>query len=270
MAGRDDARGDRAAKPKGVADGDHPIAHAHRFAVAEFHRLEWLVRLHPKHRDIDLFVLANHFGLQFLAIGENDCYFIGVGDDVIVGDDDPGWIDDEAGAERIRFALVLFLFLPVIAALLAALEELLEKIVEGRTRLQLRRILGALVVHGLRRRDIHDGIADRIREIGEGLRSLRAGRAGDGPDAAGGAQDQRATKHEGGSRRGPPPPRAQRKLSNIEEIRENTHENNLLQAAEDRGRPPRPSLKTAPRGSPSNPVLLLIAGKLNSSFSRAP
>ncbi len=207
VAGRDDARGDRAAKPKGVADGDHPIAHAHRFAVAEFHRLEWLVRLHPKHRDIDLFILANHFGLQFLAIGENDGYFIGVGDDVIVGNDKPGRIDDEAGAERIRFALVLFLILPLIAALLAALEELLEKIVEGRTRLQLRRILGALVVHGLRRRNIHDGIADSIREIGQGLRSLGAGRAGDGPDTASSAQDQRATKHEGGSRRGPPPPR---------------------------------------------------------------
>ncbi len=173
MAGRNDARGDRAAEPEGIADGDHPIAHAHLVAVAEFHRLERLVRLDPKHRDIDLFVLADHFGLQFLAIGENDRYFIGVGDDVIVGDDDPGWIDDKAGTERIRFALVLFLILPVVAALLAALEELLEKIVEGRTRLQLRRILGVLFVHGLRRRNIDHGIADRVREIGEGLRSPR-------------------------------------------------------------------------------------------------
>ena len=61
MAGRDDARGDRAAKPKGIADGDHPIAHAHLFAVAKLHRLERLLRFHPKHGDIDFFILANHF-----------------------------------------------------------------------------------------------------------------------------------------------------------------------------------------------------------------
>ena len=64
-------------------------------------------------------------------------------------------------------------------ALLMALEEFLEQIVEWRPRLQLRRVAGVFFVHRLRRRDVDDGIAHRIREIGQGVRPL--GEGGEGP-----------------------------------------------------------------------------------------
>ena len=104
MAGRDNAGGDRAAKSEGIADGEHPIAHPRLLAVAEFYGFERLVRLDLEHGDIDFFVLADHFRLQFLSIRENHRHFIGIGDHMIVGDDDAGGIDDEARAERIRLA----------------------------------------------------------------------------------------------------------------------------------------------------------------------
>ena len=44
---------------------------------------------------------ADQLGLEPRAVVEDDGDLVGVGDHVIVGDDDAGRIDDEAGAERI-------------------------------------------------------------------------------------------------------------------------------------------------------------------------
>ena len=88
VARRDDAGRHRAAETERIADRDDPVADAHLVAVAEFRGLQRLVRLHAQHCDVDFRIGADHLGFQLLAIGEDDRHVIGVGDDVIVGDDD--------------------------------------------------------------------------------------------------------------------------------------------------------------------------------------
>ena len=48
--------------------------------------------------------LPTSFGRQLGAVVEDDVDLVGIGDDVIVGDDEAGRIDDEAGAERVDAA----------------------------------------------------------------------------------------------------------------------------------------------------------------------
>src|ERR1019366_1807725 len=111
-------------------------------------------------------------------------------------------------------------------------EELLEQIVERGSRLQLRRIAGVFLVHRLRRRDVDDGIAHGIREVGEGVRPPGEGRGDpwNGPGTSGGAQKERAKEAEGGARRPSPRHRARPKPCRAENNRKVTHENNLLEA----------------------------------------
>ena len=85
-------------RPKRIADGHHPVADPHLFAVAELDRLQGLRRLDPEHGDIDLGILADHLGAQLLPIGEDHRHLVGVGDHVIVGDDDARRVDDEPRA----------------------------------------------------------------------------------------------------------------------------------------------------------------------------
>ena len=175
VAGRDNARRHRAAQPERIADRHHPLADTHLFAVAEFYRLQRLVRLHAQHGDIDLGVLADDFGLQLLAIGEDDRDVVGVADDMIVGDHNAGGIDHEARTQRGRAALLGLLTrsgaLAVFATPALPLttpEEFLEKIVERCARRQVRRD-DALVVHRLRDGNIDHRRAHIFCEIGEGF-----------------------------------------------------------------------------------------------------
>ncbi len=57
--------------------------------------------MHAQQREIALAVLADEFGGELGAVIEDDVDLVGVGDDVVVGDDEAGRIDDEAGAERV-------------------------------------------------------------------------------------------------------------------------------------------------------------------------
>src|SRR5262249_33250026 len=104
VARRDDAGGDAAAEAERVADGDNPFAQPQLVRIAEAHRLERLVRLDPQQGEVGLLIPADDLGLEPRAVVENDGDLVGFRDDVIVGDDDAGRIDDEAGAERIDAA----------------------------------------------------------------------------------------------------------------------------------------------------------------------
>ncbi len=57
--------------------------------------------MHAQQREIALGILADQLGLELGAVVEDDVDLVGVGDDVIVGHDEAGRIDDEAGAERV-------------------------------------------------------------------------------------------------------------------------------------------------------------------------
>ena len=110
------------------------ITHSPSRSLSEspnFTALSGLSGLTLQQREIGLGVLADQLGLEPRAVVEDDGDLVGVGDHVIVGDDDAGRIDDEAGAERIdaaraRVRRVLSL------ALAAAVEEVPEQLVELR------------------------------------------------------------------------------------------------------------------------------------------
>ena len=95
---------------------------------------------------------------------------------MIVGDDEPGGIDDEAGAERVdppRRAVL------IAAALAAApvLEEFVEKLLHRRTRRQIGQPAHA-GVDLLRRRDVDDGVDHLFGNVGDVFRSARCRRPG--------------------------------------------------------------------------------------------
>ena len=54
-----------------------------------------------EHREVGLVVVPDHLGRELAAVVEVDGDLVGALDDVIVGDDDAGRVDDEAGAERL-------------------------------------------------------------------------------------------------------------------------------------------------------------------------
>ncbi len=173
VARRHDAGGDRAAQAERVADGDDPFAEAKRIGVAELHRLERLGRLDPQHCQIGLLILADNLGLEPRAVGQDHVDLVGFGDHVVVGDDDAGRIDDEAGTERTDPARRAIGGLLIVATLSAAvLEEFLEELLERRTRRQIRRLLRAAAratLDLLRGRDVDHGIDHFFGNIGDGL-----------------------------------------------------------------------------------------------------
>ena len=101
VARRDDAGRHRAAEAERIADRDHPFAEPQLVGIAELHRGQRLVRLELQHREIGLLVDADDVGLELAAVVHDDVDLVGIRDDVIVGHDDAGGIDDEAGAERV-------------------------------------------------------------------------------------------------------------------------------------------------------------------------
>ena len=56
--------------------------------------------LDAQHREIGARVLEHELGVELALVGERDLDLVGVLDDVVVGDDEAGGVDDDAGAER--------------------------------------------------------------------------------------------------------------------------------------------------------------------------
>src|SRR3954469_13120330 len=205
-ARRDDAGRDRAAEAERIADRDDPVARPHLVGVAERHGLERLFGLHAQHGEVDLRILADDLGLEALAVREDDADVVRVADDVVVGDDDPRRIDDEARAERVRAALTRAVALPTrpaLAALSAAVEEFLEQILERRAGRQLRQRPPARLDRR-RGRDVDARRYNVLGEVGEGFRRRarpgldreERGRQSEPPD------DGRHEATAGGRRRG--------------------------------------------------------------------
>ena len=126
--------------------------------------------MHAQQREVGLGVLADQVGLELGAVVEDDADLVGVGDDVIVGDDEAGRIDDEAGAERIDAARRL---VRIVAALaVVVLEELVEELLHRRARRQVGQLFGARVDF-LRRRNIDHRIDDLFGDVGDAVRTAR-------------------------------------------------------------------------------------------------
>ena len=86
---------------------------------------------------------------------------------MIVGDDDAGRIDDEAGAERIGAALLRRRHRRRRLHADGDAQKFIEEIVERRARIGVGSVTRVLLFVGLRRRNIDDRIADCRGEIGE-------------------------------------------------------------------------------------------------------
>ncbi len=182
VARRDDAGGDRAAEAERIADRDHPFAEAQFVGIAELDCDQRLWRLEFQHRKIGLLVDADQLGLDLGAVVHDDVDFVGVGNDVIVGDDDAGGIDDEAGAERIGLARLQLsaLVASLASRTTAILEKIVEEFLERRARRQLRHrapaLAAALGLDSLRGRDVDHRVDHLLRDVGDAVGAPRQGR----------------------------------------------------------------------------------------------
>src|SRR5262249_62116104 len=101
----------------------------------------------------------------------NDGDLAGLRYDVIVGDDDAGRIDDEAGTERIDTARTAFAVLRI--ALAAPIEEVPEQLVQLRIARQLRH-RGVARFDLLRGGDIDDRVDHLLGDVGDGVGATRS------------------------------------------------------------------------------------------------
>ncbi len=94
------------ADAEGVADREHDVADQKLVGISEIERREFLTAiLDPQHREIRAAVLQHDLRLELALIGKRDLHLVRAFDDVVVGDDEAGGVDHDAGAER---ALHLF------------------------------------------------------------------------------------------------------------------------------------------------------------------
>src|SRR6185312_12046136 len=111
--------------------------------------------------------------LQRYPVREIHLDVVGIGDDMVVGDDDTLFgVDNETGAER------LHLLRAATFVAIAVLEEVVEEILEWRSFGQLRHWHGTWslsALHRLRGRDIDHGAKQALRQIGNRCRTM-AGR----------------------------------------------------------------------------------------------
>jgi hypothetical protein len=106
---------------------------------------------------------------------QDDGDLVGVGDDMVIGCDQPRRIDDETGTER---GGAPRLGLRTLAARQVLVEEVLEELLERRAGRELRHFRTLPVgLQGLGRRDVDDRRQELGRELGEAIGS-RLGEGG--------------------------------------------------------------------------------------------
>ena len=98
--GADDSRRDRAVEAERRADGHHPFAHPEPLRITQFDHRQ-TAGLDLEQRNIGATVAADHLGLELAFVGQLDQHFVGIVDDVGVGQDITIGADDEAGTERL-------------------------------------------------------------------------------------------------------------------------------------------------------------------------
>ena len=87
---RDDAAGHRLAHAEGIADGEHEVTHLERIGIAQRQGGKLLVRhVDLEHGEVGALVGEQHLGLELALVGQRHLDVGGVGDDVVVGDDQP-------------------------------------------------------------------------------------------------------------------------------------------------------------------------------------
>ena len=90
-----DPSGHGSRKSKGIADRIHLLSHLQIARIPQ-HRWNQLRRLDLNHRQIVRRVRPHHRRFVFLAIVHGDFHLTGIGDDVVVGQNVPLFVDDES------------------------------------------------------------------------------------------------------------------------------------------------------------------------------
>ena len=96
----DDAAGDGGIEAERIADNQYPIADPRGVAVAPADIRHRMVEVDLEQRQIGLGVASDDPGGMRLSVLQNDRYFFGIVDDVVLGDDVAVGIDDETRAGR--------------------------------------------------------------------------------------------------------------------------------------------------------------------------
>ena len=149
-------------KPNGLpmATSQSPIRILSEFAEA--HGGQRTLWLDLEDRDICFGVAADNLRFQAGIVMQDHRYFVGVLNDMVVGDHISFRIDDEPGAQRGGA--------PLLAAGLVLLEELLEKILERRPRRHRRHFDARLPLDNLSGRNIDHRWKQLFGQVGERLR----------------------------------------------------------------------------------------------------
>src|SRR5262249_5833165 len=180
--GNDSGR-DRSTKAERITDGYHPFAEPQIVAVTEFHRFKRLCRFDLEQRKVGPLIATDDLRPQRGSVIEDDVDFVSIGNDMVVGNNQAGRIDNEAGAERVDASrhgcLIVLSVLTVLAA--PILEEFLEELLKWRPRRQLRHRTAIISqIDRLLGRNIDHGVYDLFRHVRYPFGSTRGGGSGQG------------------------------------------------------------------------------------------
>ena len=101
MCSADDAGGDGSLQAEWITDRKHPIANANFVTVADRDCRESPTGINFQKRNIEIQALAEQTSLLRRAVLQRHVNFIGVLDDVPVGNNDPACVDDRAGTDDV-------------------------------------------------------------------------------------------------------------------------------------------------------------------------
>ena len=103
---RDDAL--RHGLPHGerIADSEHEIAHLQLIGIAEFQRRYVLRALHAQNSKIGARIAQDDLRLDLAPVTERHLHLRHALDNMIIGDDEAGVVDDHARSQRLRLPLL--------------------------------------------------------------------------------------------------------------------------------------------------------------------
>ena len=140
-------------------DRQHPFANFQVFGIAQLQRRQ-ILAIDLDQRDVRILVGADHLGVVHIAVVETHDHFIGIGHDMMVGQDITIFRNNETGAERAGFA-----FFDAIV-----IEKFLEQFTKrrafgqiGNVQMLAQAILFQLGVGA----DVDDGVFGLVNDVGK-------------------------------------------------------------------------------------------------------
>ncbi len=148
-------------RPKGLPNGEDPVADLHAVGIAELGDGQVVVRFNFDHGEIGFLVEADDAAVVLRRIAiEGDLNFGGLVNHVIVGEDETFFVHDHAGAEA-AFG---------VGAIIGRIKETVEEILEGIAEIFRLFAFALGLFNYLRGGDVYDRGAKPFRDSGKGSR----------------------------------------------------------------------------------------------------